>query len=196
MTYVLVSLRGDKATQDADEFARWFADRRAPSAAFHEESPPHAEVREAASKTPNALVFAHDGGGSIRAVEGGPPWADAQTFASMFQGARVWVYACDTRSDVLEADLAMFGRLAQKAGVRVLAGHCGRVKLPFLLPGFPVIHEDLYQALHRAFVAFLEGEDDVAALRGAALAGVPLGRTAAVVSPWLQQAMNTLRVLS
>lgn len=55
--------------------------------------------------------------------------------------------------------------------------------------------ESVYQGLRGAFVAFLEGEGDVAALRDAALASVPLGRAAVVVSPWLEQALKTLRVL-
>jgi hypothetical protein len=194
VTYVLVSLRGDKGTQDADEFARWFANRHAPFAAYHEPSPPHAIVSDAVRATQNALVFAHDGDGSIRAVRGGAPWADAPAFAGIFQGARVWVYACDTRSDALEADLASFGRLAHAAGVRVFAGHCGPVTVPFL-PGLPNTMESFNQGLRGAFVAFLEGEDDVAALRDAGLAGVPLGRAAVFVSPWLEQALKTLRVL-
>lgn len=194
MTYVLVSLRGDEGTQDADMFAQWFAKRHAPSAAYHEPSPPHAIVSDAVRETPNALVFAHDGDGSIRAVKGGEPWADAHAFAGIFQHARVWVYACDTRSDALEADLASFGRLAHAAGVRVFAGHCGPVNLPYL-PALQINMESVYHGLRGAFVAFLEGEDDVAALRDAALASVPLGRAAVFVSPWLEQALKTLRVL-
>lgn len=191
---MLVSLRGDKATQDADRFAQWFAERHAPSAAYHEPSPPHAVVSDAVRATPNALVFAHDGDGSIRAVKGGAPWADAHAFAGIFKQARVWVYACDTRSDALEADLASFGRLAHEAGVRVFAGHCGAVNLPYL-PALPNNMESVYQGLHGAFVAFLAGEDDAAALRAAALASVPLGRAAVVVSPLLEKALKTLRVL-
>jgi hypothetical protein len=151
-------------------------------------------VSDAVRATQNALVFAHDGDGSIRAVRGGAPWADAQAFAGIFQGARVWVYACDTRSDALEEDLASFGRVAHAAGVRVFAGHCGPVTVPFL-PALPNNMESVYQGLRGAFVAFLEGEDDVAALRDAALADVPLGRAAVFVSPWLEQALKTLRVL-
>lgn len=194
MTYVLVSLRGDQGTQDADMFARWFAERHVPSVAYHEPSPPHAIVTDAVREPLNALVFAHDGDGSLRAVKGHEPWADARAFAGIFQRARVWVYACDTRSDALEADLASFGRLAHAAGVRVFAGHCGPVNLPFL-PVLQINMESLYQGLRGAFVAFLEGEDDVAALRDAALASVPLGRAAVFVSPWLEQALKTLRVL-
>lgn len=191
---MLVSLVGDEGTQHADEFARWFAERHAPAAAYHEPSPPHATVSDALRETPNALVFAHDGDGSIRAARGGAPWADAHAFARIFQRARVWVYACDTRSDALEADLASFGRLAHAAGVRVFAGHCGPVKLPFI-PAAQNNMASVYHGLRGAFVAFLEGENDAAALRAAALASVPPGRAAVVTSPWLEQALRTLRVL-
>jgi hypothetical protein len=119
VTYVLVSLVGDKATTDADRFARWFAERRPPVAAYHTPNPSHAAVRDAVRATPAAIVFAHDGEGSVRAIRGGVPWADARQFAGMFQAARVWVYACETRSVALEADLTSFGRTAHAEGVRV-----------------------------------------------------------------------------
>lgn len=74
------------------------------------------------------------------------------------------------------------------------AGHCGPVTVPFLA-ALPNHMESVYQGLRGAFVAFLAGEDDAAALRDAALADVPLGRAAVFVSPWLEQALKTLRVL-
>ncbi len=194
MTYVLVSLVGDKGTQDADRFARWFAERRRPATAFHEPSPAHASVKDAVLKTRAAIVFAHDGGGSVRAVRGGARWADAREFAAVFHGARVWVYACDTRSAELEADLTSFGRVAHGEGVRVFAGHCSDVRLPWL-PTWHNTMEAMYQGLHRAFTAFLEGEDDAQALRGAALGGVPRGTAAVFASPFVERAMQTLRVL-
>jgi len=194
MTYVLVSLAGDKATQDADRFARWFAERHPPTAAYHETHPAHPTVRDAVRETGAALVFAHDGGGSVRSVRGGPRWADAREFAGIFQAARVWVYACDTRSVEVEADLTSFGRLAREEGVGVFAGHCGEVTLPSL-PPLRNTMEAMYQGLDRAFLAFLEGENEEQALRGAALGGVPRGRAAVYVTPYVERAMQTLRVL-
>jgi hypothetical protein len=195
VTYVLVSLVGDKATQDADLFARWFAARHPPAAAYHEASPAHATVRDAVRETPAALVFAHDGGTSVRAIRGGAPWADAHEFARVFEGARVWVYACDTLSAEGEADLTLFGGQAHAEGVRVFAGHYGEVTLPSF-PTLPNHMEAMYTAFRQAFVAFLDGENDVYALRGAALGGVPRRRAALNVSPYVKRAMTSLRVLA
>ena len=98
-------------------------------------------------------------------------------------------------SDALEVDLASFGRRAHEAGVRVFAGHCGDVRMPPPHPALQRTVESVYEGLRGAFVAFLEGQHDAAALRDAALAGVPLGRAALIVSPLLHEALKTLRVL-
>jgi hypothetical protein len=85
MRYVLVSLVGDEATQQNDEFARWFASEHVPVRAFHEEQPDHRCVKAAVQEAKTAIVMGHDGGGSLRARSAGPPWATAAEFAAMFR---------------------------------------------------------------------------------------------------------------
>jgi hypothetical protein len=109
VSYVLVSLVGDDATKEADEFARWFAEQYPPTARFHEPMPDHEQVESALRVTPLALVFGHDGGGSLRPTSRGEPWVRPPQFAKLFAGARVWVYACNTRAKKLKDDLESFG---------------------------------------------------------------------------------------
>jgi hypothetical protein len=123
VSYVLVSLLGDDATEANDAFARWFEQSHPPARAFHGEHPDHEDVAAAIRATPLALVLGHDGGGSIRGAARGAAWTDPAQFARIFAGARVWVYACLTRGENLEDDLDSFGRRAHGAGVAVFAGH-------------------------------------------------------------------------
>jgi hypothetical protein len=153
VSYVLVSLLGDDATEAIDAFARWFAGSHPPARAFHSEHPDH----------------------------------DA--------GARVWVYACMTRAENLEDDLESFGRRVHDGGVALFAGHARAISAapPFL--SFPEPRAKIYQALARAFRAFLQGENDAAALRRAALKGAVSGRSTVLVAPWIERDMESLRVL-
>jgi hypothetical protein len=195
VSYVLVSLLSDAATQDSDAFARWLAQSQPPAGEFHDANPAHAAVSEAVRRAPVALVFGHDGGGTLRAEASGESWATPEQFAEMFSGARVWVYACNTRAPKQEEDLESFGRRAHELGVRVFAGHCTAIA--------SVAHEtaqpqrDLaYRALGRAFRAFLRGQNSANAIRLAALRGVAgPGRFVALAALPVEDALRSLRVL-
>jgi len=205
VTYVLVSLVADddEATRWNDEFARWFASEHPPAAAFHGEMPDHAAVRMALEKlpkdrTPTALVFCHDGGGTLRARSVGDPWADAAKFADTFVGARVWVYACDTRGTALNDDLDSFGRWARDHGIEVFVGHASAVAAP--PPSPPNVRTYIYQALGRAFRAFLQGEERPPELRRAALPSQRSWHPNDVIAATfgalsVKEAFETLRVL-
>ncbi len=194
MKYVLVSLLGDEATAANDAFARWFAGSHAPAAAFHAEHPEHADVAAAVRATPNALVLGHDGDGSVRGAARGAPWAEPEAFAEMFAGARVWVYACDTRGATLEADLFSFGKRAHERGVGVFAGHSSPITAVPGFPSIPYLRDAVYEALARAFRAFIQGENSAEALRRAALKS--RGRATALAANPIERDMRNLRVLA
>ncbi len=194
MRYVLVSLLGDEATAANDAFARWFAASHPPVAAFHSAHPPHADVAAALHETPIALVLGHDGGGSVRGAAKGAPWADPTAFAAMFSGARVWVYACDTRGRALEDDLVSFGQRGHAGGVNVFAGHCSPITAVPGFPSLPFLRDAVYGSLARAFRAFILGENRAEELRRAALkAG---GRATALAAHPIERDMQSLRVLT
>ena len=193
MSYVLVSLVGDSATEVVDEFARWFEREFPPAASFHEAVPDHNTVADAVRETPQALVFGHDGGGSLRAAAQGEPWADADQFARVFANAWVWVCACNTRGLKLVDDLESFGRRAHQAGVKVFAGHCAATGLAPTGGGLSDPHNYHRNGLAKAFRAFLKGECRRGELGRLALAG--RGRGPAFGALWLEQDMKSLRVL-
>ncbi len=195
MSYVLVSLIGDEATATNDEFARWFALNHPPARAFHGESPSHDDVAAAVRETKTALVLGHDGGGSLRGASTGPAWITPEQFAQVFQDARVWVYACDTRGPTLEQDLESFGRIAFERGVYVFAGHASPITAvpPFTL--FPDLRKRTHEALARVFRAFIHGEDNANELRRIALAATVGGRAAVFSALPIKQDMDVLRVL-
>ncbi len=196
MSYVLVSLLGDDATAANDLFARWFEERHRPNAAFHHEHPNPEEVAAAIRETPVAIVLGHDGGGSVRGSSSGPPWMEPDGFARVFQGARVWVYACDTRARALEDDLASFGRQVFDAGVSVFAGHCSPITAVPPFTSLPDLRDRVYAALARAFRAFLSGENNATRLRQAALKGSVGGRATALTALPIERDMESLRVLA
>ncbi len=197
MSYVLVSLVGDAATEESDKFARWLAGEIRPARAFHDEHPEHAAVAAAVKVTPVALVICHDGGGSVRARRDGPSWADAASFATIFSDARVWAYACNTRAPKLAEDLESFGRRAFASGVRVFAGHCSSIIAPPDAPTYPALRRAGYRALGRAMRAFLRGENRADELRRIALReAAASGRRAVFAAPAIEDAMNSLRVLA
>jgi hypothetical protein len=195
VSYVLVSLTGDEATAANDEFARWFAKEHPPLLAFHGESPLHEDVAAGVRETKTALVLAHDGGGSIRGASQGDAWITPQQFAHVFHDARVWVYACDTRGPTLEQDLESFGRIAFESGVRVFAGHASPITavMPFNL--WPDFRTRTYQALARAFRAFIQGENSATVLQQIAKKGTVGGRATVVSALPIQRDFETLRVL-
>lgn len=195
MKYVLVSLTGDEATAANDEFARWFASSHPPVRAFHGESPAHEEVAAAVREAKTALVLGHDGGGSIRGASRGEPWIHPAEFAKVFNDARVWVYACDTRGPTQEQDLESFGKMAFEGGVRVFAGHASPITAvqPFTL--MPELRKLTYEALARVFRAFIQGEDNANMLRQIALAGTVGGRATVLGALPIKSDMAVLRVL-
>lgn len=196
MSYVLVSLPGDAATQATDRFARWFEEKCPPTGSFHERAPHHPDVAKAVGATPKALVFGHDGGGSLRAEAKGPAWADPDQFAEMFSGARVWVYACGTRAKKLGDDLESFGRRAKAKGVGVFAGHAGPVPAVADLAALPDLRDATYRAFDRVFRAFLGGESSADELRRIGLGDVSsAGRSAVLTALPVQRALETLRIL-
>jgi hypothetical protein len=150
-------------------------------------------VEVAVRTTRVAIVFGHDGGGSIRASRTGDPWADPQQFATIFADARVWVYACDTCPAALRAAVDSFGGQACALGVRVFVGHCTDVAAPPDTPTWPSVREQARRALGRALRAFIRGENDVEELRYAALRA--RGRDA-LAAHFIEGAMSGLRVLS
>jgi hypothetical protein len=165
MSYVLVTLVGDEATQEANSLAQWFAARRKPVAIFADSSPSHSQIRAALSEVPVALVFGHDGNGSLRATNDGPAWATPEQFASIFKNSRVYTYACNTiGSHFNENSSDSFGHRAIRSGVRVFAGHC--VWATASLAGVSQVHRDaIRKALADVFDSFLDGENDGAKLR-------------------------------
>ncbi len=196
MSYVLVSLTGDDATSANDGFARWFAESHPPSAAFHEGHPDHDQVAAAVRKTPVALVFGHDGGGSLRGAASGPAWVAPEAFARIFEGARVWVYACSTRSPSLEADLLSFGRLSRSGGVAVFAGHASPITAVPPYTSLPGLRTSVHAALARGFRAFLQGQNSAEELRRAVLRGAVTGRGVVFGALPIERDMASLRVLA
>jgi hypothetical protein len=195
VSYVLVSLLGDEATAANDEFARWFKKSHPPAAAFHDPHPDHEAVAAAVRGSPVALVFGHDGGGSVRGASQGPPWCDPAQFARIFAGARVWVYACDTRAQALEDDLVSFGRQAWDDGIAVFAGHCSAITAVPQLTTLPDLQASVYRALARGFRAFLQGCNNADEIRRAALKGAVGGRAAVLSALPIERDMQALRIL-
>lgn len=192
MSYVLVSLRGDEATQMNDAFAQHFAKAFPPAVFFSEEHPDHDRVAESVRAWGQAVVMGHDGAGSLRAHGQGPPWTDARGFASMFRGARVWAYACDTRGASLETDLDSFGRQAVELGVRVFAGHAAPITAPPPFATMPTLRDEVYRALGRGFRCFLQGSNNADEIRLAALRNRS-AKNALIAYP-IQDALASLRV--
>jgi hypothetical protein len=150
-------------------------------------------VAAAVRETPVALVFGHDGGGTIRGAAQGPPWADPEQFAGVFNGARVWVYAGDTRGRHLEEDLDSFGRRTSDLGVAVFAGHCSPIPAVPAFETLPALRILVYGALGRAFRAFVGGTNSASALRLAAARKRVRGRRMFAASP-VEAALESLRV--
>jgi hypothetical protein len=170
VSYVLVSLvrEEDEALRASDAFARWYAERYPPAARFHGESPGHPEIAAAvlALEARRGFVLSH-GGQTLRAGPGPDPlyplrvvvvWADAAQLAAMFQGARVYVFACSTLEEAREAE--SFGRDVVAQGVAAYAGHFKPVQAPEV-EGAGLHDLELRRAIARTVKTFLEGCDDV-----------------------------------
>lgn len=195
MNYVLVSLVGDEATQFNQAFAEHFAAAHPPARFFAAAHPAHAEVQAAVRECGLALVMGHDGGGSLRAASRGAPWATPEEFAALFRGARVWVYACDTRGQTQEDDLDSFGRVALAGGVRVFAGHASPITAPPPFATMPHLRDELYRGLARAFRCFLHGSNSAEEIRRAGLRSRS-PRSLALTALGLSDALASLRVRS
>jgi hypothetical protein len=174
VSYVLVSLVGvnDEATQTSDAFATWYAGQHAPGRHFSGEAPDHQAISEAvlALDAPRGFVLGH-GGENLRALPGRGPleflrppvivWAEAEQFAAIFRGARVYVFACSTLAEA--ADDMSFGREAVRLGVASYAGHFKPIQAPGI--GDVGLHDkQLRRAIARVVKKFLDGCDDVAEL--------------------------------
>lgn len=177
LAYVLVCLAEDTAAQEAAAMAEAFKAGH-PAHLHLAPFPTHDEVRSAL-ETRDALVTAHNGGNpaTLRSKSQGGIWADEAAFASTFQGARVYVYACETMGKDGVPSLSSFGRTVCEGGVRVFVGHCcavtaGGSDLP---ASWEVSPEDEQKhaeknarfqgVVHAIWRAFLEGEDDEDRLR-------------------------------
>lgn len=193
MNYVLVSLVGDDATRMNDIFARKFLAQHPTDLAFFEEHPDHDLVAARVQETGLAIVMGHDGGGFLRAARDGRPWADADQFARIFNGARVWAYACDTCTKMHEDDLVSFGERALALGVRVFVGHTSPITAPPPFESMPRLREDTYLALARGFRRFLLGSDNATEIRNHALKSS--GRGTSIVALSIEDAFRSLRVL-
>ena len=192
MNYILVSLVGDDDTKQSDEFAVYFEKNNPAYDSFHEENPDHDQVKKRVEVAKVALVFGHNGGGSIRAFSDGRPWAEPKQFVDMFKGSRVWVYACRTRGKKLGEDIHSFGREVFEGGVSVFVGYCSVVAAPLAI-GKIDPSGMVREGLARAFRAFLQGENSADNLRKKALSG--RGRSALIAAPWLDRDMKNLRDL-
>lgn len=158
MKYALVCLVDDANAQSIERSARSFAQANPPQGDILAPCPSHESVKQSVNGG-NALVTGHNGGGNLRAASRGQPWANAAQFAGMFQGARVYVYACETLGSGGQESLASFGHEALLAGVARFAGHCVVVPTDNQASGLDGV-------VHALWRAFLEGEDDQEKLRG------------------------------
>jgi hypothetical protein len=85
-------------------------------------------------------------------------WIDADEFAKVFHGARVYVYACSTIDHNSSSIPSGFGPYVVSKGVRVFVGHRKDV--------FGTqIGNAVEKIVHALWLAFLKGEDNTGALR-------------------------------
>ena len=161
MSYILVSLIGDEATEDSDGLSRQLESRVAPTKTFRGENPNHQDVRVAADR--DAVFFGHNGHGSLRAwADTSRIWATGKDLGQMCDGARLFLYACSS----FDEEGFSLGDEALSNGVEVVVGHESRIIAPDGERGFtPHQMEVLRDAALAMIVAFLDGEDDEMALQ-------------------------------
>jgi len=164
MSFVIVSLVGDEATQAADTFMQWLAVQRPPCCYVAARCPDREEVRKCAAT--HAIVSGHNGGGSLRAEPAGEPWLDAPGLGKTFTGARLYAFACYTLSGERGVDdIQAIGYAAVESGVSAFAGHAGwidaswgeRLEEPTLT--------EVRKAVAEVVWRFLGGENDATKLR-------------------------------
>jgi hypothetical protein len=170
MTYVLVSLPGDEATQAADLFAQWLAGTPPlPHAAFHDPAVAHEDVARGVEQTGRAVICSHngfhDGVHSLRSQATGAPWATAEQIARVFLGARLYAYACETMGRAGKVYLDALGHEAHRLGVAAFAGHAvffdGGWDQNVLAENVESVRAAVAKVIH----AFLDGEDDANKLK-------------------------------
>lgn len=170
MSYVLVHLRGDRATEHADRLVVYLQGRRMPLQMVAGESPTHHEVANALTADPVASgVCVGHGSPTGLGPEPHRIWADAARLGRTFHDRRLYVFACDTAGG-----LDSLAARSVAAGVRVFVGHEGTIEAPL-----PPAEQRMVEAVAgAAILAFIDGEDDEQALRAAiddaALELVPL----------------------
>ncbi|MCU0656512.1 MAG: hypothetical protein MUF64_15060 [Polyangiaceae bacterium] len=199
MNYALICLVGDENTQRIERSARAFAKRFPPQSDILSPQPSFDEVHRTVNEG-NALLTGHNGSGNLRTTSQGVAWANASQFASMFQGSRVYVYACNTLGEGGLESLSSFGQEAVQQGVSCFAGHCVVV---------PTDNQSsqIDQVLHALWQAFLEGENDQESLQKVGWMAFRAGQRhrssgknllskAPLLNKALSAALHGLRVLS
>lgn len=186
MSYVLVALHDEKdeATRLTLGLAHHIASKKPPDQSFEGVHPPHEDVSQAfaslrstvPSTIPTGLVFGHCGKRvrALHALRGSSEhWATPEEFGAMFEGTRVYVFACETirnPRDIEEFGVESFGELAVGYGVDVFVGHYIEVGVPEPPPHWSDEQKKLLQDVTSSvFLAFLDGEDREKALKRAVL---------------------------
>lgn len=167
MTYVLVSLVGDEATRDANALSLRLEERCPAASTYRDESPDVDRIEQSMAEVDAAVLFGHDGGGTLRAFsESERIWADALALGRIFGGARIYIYACDSFQPCGDS----LAELAVNHGVRLVVGHDAPIGTPDPLQGYTQEQLAIVQdAALAMMVAFLGGETDERRLRGIGL---------------------------
>lgn len=157
MTYVIVHLVGDAATEHAGRLVEHLERAKAPSCTFRGESPPHDEVTTACATGPASISAVCIGHGGPAGLGPDPEqvWADADRLGEVFRERRLYAYACNTTGG-----LGSLGARAVQAGVAVFVGHDRVIQAP--LP--PQERQMVEQVASAAILAFVDGQDDEHAL--------------------------------
>jgi hypothetical protein len=155
MTYVLVHLVGDQASEHAGRLVEHLERARTPTCAFRGESPPHDDVATACTTGPTSAVCIGHGSPAGLGPDRNRVWADADRLGEVFRERRLYAYACNTTGD-----LGSLGARAVRAGVAVFVGHDRIIEAP--LP--PQERRMVAQVASAAILAFVGGQDDERAL--------------------------------
>jgi hypothetical protein len=164
MTYVLVSLPGDEASQEADRLARHLEKKLPPLCSFHEENPDHEFVTKDMSETKKGVFFGHNGNNALKSRRDDEPWVDGARLGNLSKDSRIYVYACKA----LEDSGFSLGDEAVKHGAAVVAGHDAPISSPSSDSGFTKEQLSIFRDAAVAMIeSFLSGDNDVNALRDA-----------------------------
>ena len=157
MSYVLVHLLGDEAAEHATRLSDHLRAQRVPSSTLVGESPSHRAVEGSFAANPASMTGICIGHGSRAGIGPTPQrvWASARELGTMFNGRRLYAYACDTAGG-----FETLGARAVAAGVRVFVGHDCAIEAP-LPPHEKRMVETVAAA---AVITFIDGQDDELAL--------------------------------